>query len=181
MSGATPTGVPTWGERSQLRPKGLHGAWAGPLSPLRGAPWEHALWGPGLPSGGTAHPALGQGDGKGQPGTLPLQRGASRTAAGQPLGLAGRRAAFLHSTRSWWRQVRPRPPACRLWALPWPEGQRPPPQVTAAFRTAAALTSPPPRLPPPSGFGRENGRVTVEYYSQLKTVCVEMGDVESVF
>ncbi|KAF6073861.1 aldehyde dehydrogenase 9 family member A1 [Phyllostomus discolor] len=32
-----------------------------------------------------------------------------------------------------------------------------------------------------SGFGRENGRVTVEYYSQLKTVCVEMGDVESVF
>ena len=32
-----------------------------------------------------------------------------------------------------------------------------------------------------SGFGRENGRVTVEYYSQLKTVCVEMGDVESAF
>lgn len=32
-----------------------------------------------------------------------------------------------------------------------------------------------------SGFGRENGRVTIEYYSQLKTVCVEMGDVESVF
>uniref|UniRef100_A0A8C2V3B0 Aldehyde dehydrogenase domain-containing protein n=1 Tax=Chinchilla lanigera TaxID=34839 RepID=A0A8C2V3B0_CHILA len=32
-----------------------------------------------------------------------------------------------------------------------------------------------------SGFGRENGRVTVEYYSQLKTVCVEMGDVESIF
>uniref|UniRef100_F6RRP5 Aldehyde dehydrogenase domain-containing protein n=1 Tax=Monodelphis domestica TaxID=13616 RepID=F6RRP5_MONDO len=32
-----------------------------------------------------------------------------------------------------------------------------------------------------SGFGRENGRVTIEYYSQLKTVCVEMGNVESVF
>jgi len=32
-----------------------------------------------------------------------------------------------------------------------------------------------------SGFGRENGRVTIEYYSQLKTVCVEMGDVESAF
>ncbi|XP_044530800.1 4-trimethylaminobutyraldehyde dehydrogenase [Gracilinanus agilis] len=32
-----------------------------------------------------------------------------------------------------------------------------------------------------SGFGRENGRITMEYYSQLKTVCVEMGNVESVF
>lgn len=32
-----------------------------------------------------------------------------------------------------------------------------------------------------SGFGRENGRVTIEYYSQLKTVYVEMGDVESAF
>ncbi|KAM4642725.1 4-trimethylaminobutyraldehyde dehydrogenase isoform 1-T2 [Discoglossus pictus] len=32
-----------------------------------------------------------------------------------------------------------------------------------------------------SGFGRENGQVAMEYYSQLKTVCVEMGDVESVF
>uniref|UniRef100_A0A2K5Y8T6 Aldehyde dehydrogenase domain-containing protein n=1 Tax=Mandrillus leucophaeus TaxID=9568 RepID=A0A2K5Y8T6_MANLE len=32
-----------------------------------------------------------------------------------------------------------------------------------------------------SRFGRENGRVTIEYYSQLKTVCVEMGDVESAF
>uniref|UniRef100_A0A8C6W8L3 Aldehyde dehydrogenase domain-containing protein n=1 Tax=Nannospalax galili TaxID=1026970 RepID=A0A8C6W8L3_NANGA len=32
-----------------------------------------------------------------------------------------------------------------------------------------------------SGFGRENGRVTIEYYLQLKTVCVEMGNVESVF
>ncbi|KAL6093065.1 hypothetical protein STEG23_035815 [Scotinomys teguina] len=32
-----------------------------------------------------------------------------------------------------------------------------------------------------SGFGRENGRVTIEYYSQLKTVYVEMGDVESPF
>lgn len=33
----------------------------------------------------------------------------------------------------------------------------------------------------PAGFGRENGRAAIEYYSQLKTVCVEMGDVESVF
>lgn len=33
----------------------------------------------------------------------------------------------------------------------------------------------------PAGFGRENGRAAMEYYSQLKTVCVEMGDVESVF
>ncbi|KAL1780099.1 4-trimethylaminobutyraldehyde dehydrogenase [Sigmodon hispidus] len=32
-----------------------------------------------------------------------------------------------------------------------------------------------------SGFGRENGRVTTEYYSQIKTVYVEMGDVESSF
>ncbi|MBN3279204.1 A9A1A dehydrogenase, partial [Polyodon spathula] len=32
-----------------------------------------------------------------------------------------------------------------------------------------------------SGFGRENGTVTVEYYSQLKTVVMEMGDVESPF
>ncbi|KAF7657170.1 hypothetical protein LDENG_00030940 [Lucifuga dentata] len=32
-----------------------------------------------------------------------------------------------------------------------------------------------------SGFGRENGQVTIEYYSQLKTVVVEMGDVESHF
>ncbi|XP_030639768.1 4-trimethylaminobutyraldehyde dehydrogenase A [Chanos chanos] len=32
-----------------------------------------------------------------------------------------------------------------------------------------------------SGFGRENGLVTVEYYSQLKTVVVEMGNVESLF
>uniref|UniRef100_A0A8D0HRJ3 Aldehyde dehydrogenase 9 family member A1 n=1 Tax=Sphenodon punctatus TaxID=8508 RepID=A0A8D0HRJ3_SPHPU len=32
-----------------------------------------------------------------------------------------------------------------------------------------------------SGFGRENGQAAMEYYSQLKTVCVEMGDVESVF
>ncbi|KAM7053489.1 4-trimethylaminobutyraldehyde dehydrogenase [Molossus nigricans] len=32
-----------------------------------------------------------------------------------------------------------------------------------------------------SGFGRENGRVTIEYYSQLKTVYVEMGDVDSAF
>uniref|UniRef100_A0AAQ5ZU92 Aldehyde dehydrogenase domain-containing protein n=1 Tax=Amphiprion ocellaris TaxID=80972 RepID=A0AAQ5ZU92_AMPOC len=32
-----------------------------------------------------------------------------------------------------------------------------------------------------SGFGRENGQVTIEYYSQLKTVVVEMGNVESLF
>ncbi|KAJ6655453.1 hypothetical protein lerEdw1_005154 [Lerista edwardsae] len=32
-----------------------------------------------------------------------------------------------------------------------------------------------------SGFGRENGTAAIEYYSQLKTVCVEMGNVESVF
>uniref|UniRef100_A0A8C5QJM1 Aldehyde dehydrogenase domain-containing protein n=1 Tax=Leptobrachium leishanense TaxID=445787 RepID=A0A8C5QJM1_9ANUR len=32
-----------------------------------------------------------------------------------------------------------------------------------------------------SGFGRENGQVAIEYYSQLKTVCVEMGKVETVF
>lgn len=31
------------------------------------------------------------------------------------------------------------------------------------------------------GFGRENGQVTLEYFSQLKTVIVEMGDVDSVF
>ncbi|KAL4634989.1 aldehyde dehydrogenase family 9 member A1-A-like [Arapaima gigas] len=32
-----------------------------------------------------------------------------------------------------------------------------------------------------SGLGRENGQVTIEYYSQLKTVVVEKGDVESLF
>ncbi|XP_042320511.1 4-trimethylaminobutyraldehyde dehydrogenase-like [Sceloporus undulatus] len=32
-----------------------------------------------------------------------------------------------------------------------------------------------------SGFGRENGEAAIEYYTQLKTVCVEMGSVESVF
>ncbi|XP_066548632.1 4-trimethylaminobutyraldehyde dehydrogenase A [Amia ocellicauda] len=32
-----------------------------------------------------------------------------------------------------------------------------------------------------SGFGRENGTVTIEYYSQLKTVIVEMGDVDCQF
>ncbi|XP_018609341.2 aldehyde dehydrogenase family 9 member A1-A-like [Scleropages formosus] len=32
-----------------------------------------------------------------------------------------------------------------------------------------------------SGIGRENGQVAVEYYSQLKTVVVEKGDVESLF
>uniref|UniRef100_A0A2H6N210 Aldehyde dehydrogenase domain-containing protein n=1 Tax=Micrurus carvalhoi TaxID=3147026 RepID=A0A2H6N210_9SAUR len=32
-----------------------------------------------------------------------------------------------------------------------------------------------------SGFGRENGKAAIEYYSQLKTIFVEMGNVESVF
>ncbi|XP_068175929.1 4-trimethylaminobutyraldehyde dehydrogenase A [Antennarius striatus] len=32
-----------------------------------------------------------------------------------------------------------------------------------------------------SGFGRENGQVTIEYYTQLKTVVVEMSDVDSLF
>lgn len=32
-----------------------------------------------------------------------------------------------------------------------------------------------------SGIGRENGQVAIEYYSQLKTVFVEMGDVDSLF
>ncbi|XP_035026298.1 4-trimethylaminobutyraldehyde dehydrogenase B [Hippoglossus stenolepis] len=32
-----------------------------------------------------------------------------------------------------------------------------------------------------SGIGRENGQVTIEYYSQLKSVFVEMGDVDSLF
>lgn len=32
-----------------------------------------------------------------------------------------------------------------------------------------------------AGFGRENGQVTIEYYSQLKTVVVEMGDVDDYF
>ncbi|KAL0973715.1 hypothetical protein UPYG_G00209980 [Umbra pygmaea] len=32
-----------------------------------------------------------------------------------------------------------------------------------------------------SGFGRENGQVTIQYYSQLKTVIVEMGDVDDYF
>ncbi|XP_077377472.1 4-trimethylaminobutyraldehyde dehydrogenase B [Festucalex cinctus] len=32
-----------------------------------------------------------------------------------------------------------------------------------------------------SGIGRENGQVTIEHYSQLKTVYVEMGDVDSLF
>lgn len=35
--------------------------------------------------------------------------------------------------------------------------------------------------PPSLGFGRENGMVTIEYYSQLKTVVVEMGDVDNYF
>lgn len=33
----------------------------------------------------------------------------------------------------------------------------------------------------PPGIGRENGQVTIEHYSQLKTVFVEMGDVDSLF
>ncbi|XP_017275788.1 4-trimethylaminobutyraldehyde dehydrogenase B [Kryptolebias marmoratus] len=32
-----------------------------------------------------------------------------------------------------------------------------------------------------SGIGRENGQVTAEHYTQLKTVFVEMGDVDSLF
>ncbi|XP_061652695.1 4-trimethylaminobutyraldehyde dehydrogenase B [Phyllopteryx taeniolatus] len=32
-----------------------------------------------------------------------------------------------------------------------------------------------------SGIGRENGQVTIEHYSQLKTVYVEMGDVDCLF
>ncbi|XP_039591967.1 4-trimethylaminobutyraldehyde dehydrogenase A isoform X1 [Polypterus senegalus] len=32
-----------------------------------------------------------------------------------------------------------------------------------------------------SGIGRENGQVTIEYYTQLKTVTVEMGDVQCAF
>ncbi|KAL3054672.1 hypothetical protein OYC64_017578 [Pagothenia borchgrevinki] len=32
-----------------------------------------------------------------------------------------------------------------------------------------------------SGIGRENGQVTIEHYSQLKSVYVEMGDVDSLF
>ncbi|XP_076828234.1 4-trimethylaminobutyraldehyde dehydrogenase B [Brachyhypopomus gauderio] len=32
-----------------------------------------------------------------------------------------------------------------------------------------------------SGIGRENGQVTIEFFSQLKTVVVEMGDVDSLF
>ncbi|XP_007250712.3 4-trimethylaminobutyraldehyde dehydrogenase B [Astyanax mexicanus] len=32
-----------------------------------------------------------------------------------------------------------------------------------------------------SGIGRENGQVTIEFYSQMKTVVVEMGDVDSLF
>ncbi|KAF3858683.1 hypothetical protein F7725_011884 [Dissostichus mawsoni] len=32
-----------------------------------------------------------------------------------------------------------------------------------------------------AGIGRENGQVTIEHYSQLKSVYVEMGDVDSLF
>lgn len=42
----------------------------------------------------------------------------------------------------------------------------------------ADRSSPPIFFP---GFGRENGQVTMEYYSQLKTVVVEVGDVDSLF
>lgn len=31
------------------------------------------------------------------------------------------------------------------------------------------------------GFGRENGQAAMQYYSQLKTVVVEMADVDSLF
>ncbi len=31
------------------------------------------------------------------------------------------------------------------------------------------------------GLGRENGRITVEHDTQLKTVYVEMGDVETTY
>ena len=43
----------------------------------------------------------------------------------------------------------------------------------------------PPQIPfggyKQSGFGRENGEVALSYYSQLKTVYVEMGDVDSPY
>uniref|UniRef100_A0AAY4D9W4 Aldehyde dehydrogenase domain-containing protein n=1 Tax=Denticeps clupeoides TaxID=299321 RepID=A0AAY4D9W4_9TELE len=32
-----------------------------------------------------------------------------------------------------------------------------------------------------SGIGKENGQAVIEYYTQLKTVVVEMGDVQSLF
>lgn len=51
--------------------------------------------------------------------------------------------------------------------------------VTVTFQTCHEGSSSP--LVFLAGFGRENGRVTIEHYSQLKTVCVEMGDVESAF
>lgn len=64
--------------------------------------------------------------------------------------------------------------------FPQPDKQRLPLRVTVTFQTIAAMAQ---RHPWSflAGFGRENGRVTIEYYSQLKTVYVEMGEVESVF
>ena len=32
-----------------------------------------------------------------------------------------------------------------------------------------------------SGIGRENGRAAIEHYSELKTVYVELGDVDSPY
>lgn len=32
-----------------------------------------------------------------------------------------------------------------------------------------------------SGFGRENGTAVLNHYTQIKTVYVETGDVESMF
>jgi acyl-CoA reductase-like NAD-dependent aldehyde dehydrogenase len=32
-----------------------------------------------------------------------------------------------------------------------------------------------------SGIGREGGRAAIEYYTQLKTIYVEMGGVEAPF
>ena len=32
-----------------------------------------------------------------------------------------------------------------------------------------------------SGIGRENGHAAIEHYSQIKSVYVEMGDVESAY
>ena len=32
-----------------------------------------------------------------------------------------------------------------------------------------------------SGIGRENGQVTIGHYTQLKSVYVEMGDVEAPY
>ena len=32
-----------------------------------------------------------------------------------------------------------------------------------------------------SGIGRENGRIAIEHYTQLKSVYVEMGDVDAPY